>query len=248
MLINFYDQVPHVYPNSSRDFQYLSWLINIVLNSVKHNVDDLYSLPNATADPRLTELLAMTLGFKVKRNYDQEQLIALVSIIPNLLKYKGTEKAVQMAGEALLKASGAAGSFICEIKNNELVAVLPEKLVDTTLFADLMPYILPAGMTCKIVRKTQIKIPAATEVYYRGELKASWQKDLTWDNNTKASTGLAELFRTPDGTDYISTPEFAFHKQSTDTELNVQGTGKLNIGLLDTKVIPTVEEPLLNKE
>ena len=76
-MIKFANQVPSVYPSASRDFQYLGWLIDIVLNSVKHNVDDLYDLPNNQADIKLTELLALTLGFKVKRNYDQKQLSAL---------------------------------------------------------------------------------------------------------------------------------------------------------------------------
>ena len=88
-MIKFKNLVPSVYPNASRDFQYLCWLIDIVLNSVKHTVDDLYDLPNSKADPKLTELLAMTLGFKVKRNYDQDQLRALVAALPRILKYKG---------------------------------------------------------------------------------------------------------------------------------------------------------------
>ena len=70
-MIKFREQVPSVYTNASRDFQYLSWLIDVVLNSVKHNVDTIYDLPNVKHDAKLSELLAMTLGFKVKRNYDQ---------------------------------------------------------------------------------------------------------------------------------------------------------------------------------
>ena len=51
-MIKFYEQVPAVYPSASRDFQYLCWLIDIVLNSVKHNVDDLYDLPNSKTSRR----------------------------------------------------------------------------------------------------------------------------------------------------------------------------------------------------
>ena len=85
-MINIFNQVPTVYTSMSRDFQYMCWLINIVLNSVKHNVDGLYELPNTKTDTRLAELLAMTLGFKIRRRYNQEQLAALVSIFPQLLQ------------------------------------------------------------------------------------------------------------------------------------------------------------------
>lgn len=157
-MINFYHQVPSVYNNASRDFQFLSWLINVVLNSVKHNVDDLYDLPNPKADPRLIELLAMTLGFKVKRNYNKEQLTTIVSILPSILRYKGTLTAVELAGKALIKASGAVGVFESNLVDNCLEVQLPENLVDTVLFTDLLPYILPAGISVKIITKTEVAV------------------------------------------------------------------------------------------
>ena len=204
MLIKFREQVPSIYPSASRDFQYLGWLIDIVLNSVKHNVDDLYDLPNSKTDPRLTELLAMTLGFKVKRNYDQNQLQALVAALPRILKYKGTMTAVNMAGNALIAASGAIGSFDSEVKDGELTVVLPKSLIDISLFTDLLPYILPAGMTCHIVRKNQLKEGYATKLVHQNSLLAEWVPDLAWDNEKQTTVGLANMFNTG-----ISSTEYA---------------------------------------
>lgn len=233
-MINFYNQVPSVYTNASRDFQYLSWLINIVLNSVKHNVDDLYDLPNTKADPRLIELLAMTLGFKVKRNYNQKQLAALVSIIPRILKYKGTTEAITLAGKALIKASGATGMFDCEIKNNCLEILLPEELVDTTLFMDLLPYILPAGITCRVVRKTQTQAGIdSINVGYHDTLYADWHSDLSWNADTQTSTGLANIFEADS-----HEPNFANYKKSETDKL------VLNNGLLDNSMIPVLNNVL----
>ena len=231
-MINFYNQVPSIYTSASRDFQYLSWLINIVLNSVKHNIDDLYDLPNTKADPRLTQLLAMTLGFKVRRNYDQKQLAALVSIIPRILKYKGTIEAVNLAGKALIKASGATGMFECKIENNCLQILLPKQLVDTTLFMDLLPYIAPAGITSRVVRKwqTQANIPPI-EVGYHDVLQADWYTDLSWNDDKQNSAGLASMFES-NKIDYE--PTFA----------NYLEDGSLNIGLLDNSIIPAVDSVL----
>ena len=232
-MIKFFDQVPTIYPSASLDFQYLGWLINIVLNSVKHNVDDLYDLPNTKMDPRLTELLAMTLGFKVKRNYDKKQLAALVSIIPSILKCKGTIKAIDMACNALLIASGVTGIARINIQegSNCLEVMLPEDLVDITLFMDLLPYILPAGMACKIVRKTQVQLGLNTEVAYEDILRADWYYDLDLSSKVDEkelskhyATGLATLF----DVDANNSPTFA----------GILADNTLNEGLLSNSVIP----------
>lgn len=226
-MINFYNQVPSVYTSASRDFQYLSWLINIVLNSVKHNVDDMYDLPNTKADPRLTELLAMTLGFKVKRKYDQDQLATIVSILPSILKYKGTREAVELVAKALIATAGAVGTFKCEMKNNCLIVVLPKELIDTTLFMDLMPYILPAGITCRVVRATQVDAAVKpTEVDYENVVRATWHHDMHWNGDTKSVEGLAGLF-TPG-----KAPNFAFNIDDKTP----------NVGLLDNSIIPNINE------
>lgn len=230
-MINFYNQVPTVYTSASRDFQYLSWLINIVLNSVKHNVDSMYELPNAKADPRLVELLAATLGFKIRRNYDQKQLIALVSIIPSILKYKGSKEAIEIAGRTLLKAAGAAkGEFSCKVVDNCLEVVMPKNLIDTVLFMDLLPYVLPAGLTCHIKREahdtgtiTPIKLS------YTDSPLISWAPLAVYDENQKV-TGLSTMF-VPNTT----IPQFGNFVIEQD---NDQDNDKiLNSGLLDNSMI-----------
>ena len=195
-MINFYDQVPSIYPSASRDFQYLSWLINIVLNSVKHNVDDLYNLPKVGFDSKLSELFALTLGFKIKRNYDQKQLAALAAILPSILKYKGTEKAIKMAAEALITASGALGDTKYEVTDSREVTIkLPKDItIDITLFLDLLDYILPAGMTCRVTRKDEEerKLPNIY-VRHRDEVFYEIKEDLSWEDNN-LSSGLSGLF------------------------------------------------------
>jgi hypothetical protein len=224
-MINFRNQVPSVYTDASRDFQYLSWLINIVLNYVKHNVDDIYDLPNTDTDARITELLAMTLGFKVKRSYNQKQLAALVSILPSILKYKGTKRAVEMAGFALINASRSAGMFECSVNNGTLEVLLPKDLVDTTLFVDLLPYISPAGMPCRVVRKNQTLKGVKTKVGYSDTLYAKFHKDYAYDEEYKSSD-LSGLFNVDDS----RKPIFANYDNKV-----------LNAGLLDNLVIPLLD-------
>ena len=225
-MIKFANQVPSVYPSASRDFQYLCWLIDIVLNSVKHNVDDIYSLPESVSDRQLTELLATTLGFKVKRNYDQAQLRAIAIVLPRIMKYKGTKTAIDIAGQALLAASGASSKYKSEIRDDcELYVTFPETLVDISLFNDLLVYILPAGMTCHIERTERGDASLKTSFDYDEILNAQWQPDISWDDSTKTVTGLSRLFDVP----------------GTETTIaNFKNDNNVNIGLLDNNVIPAL--------
>ena len=231
-MINFYNQVPSVYTSASRDFQYLSWLINIVLNSVKHNVDDLYNLPNTKSDIKLTELLAMTLGFKVKRNYDEKQLTALVAVLPSILKYKGTKKALEIAAKALVKAAGSLGeSRVDEYDGTSVKVTLPKDLTDIKLFLDLLDYILPAGMTCRIVPKNTIKKDIDdVRIKHSDTINLMVADDYTnasADSYTAILSGLYEFKHMPD---FIS---------------NIKKVGELNVlnaGLLDNTVIPVLAD------
>ena len=158
-MIKLKDQIPGVYYDASRDFQILGHLYEVLLNYTKTNADMLYLLPNGVeSDTRATELLATTLGFRLRRNYDKEQLAALVSIFPRLLKIKGTKGAVDLAGNALVKASGVPGTFDSKIDNEThvLTVKIPIELSDITLFMDLLPYILPFGLRVSVVRSTTI--------------------------------------------------------------------------------------------
>jgi hypothetical protein len=237
-MIKFSEQVPSVYPSASRDFQYLCWLIDIVLNSVKHNVDGLYDLQNTKSDARLIELVAMTLGFKVKRNYDQKQLAALVAALPRIIKYKGTVSAVHMAGKALIAASGATGGIMSRVIDGELEVTLPKALVDISLFTDLLPYILPAGMTCHIIRTDKIHKTYPTEVGYSDTMLAECIPDLGWDSDKQAIVGLAKLFDT--GSNMFG---FANYHSNDNTPLNE----RFNAGLLINTVIPSLSETLYEK-
>jgi hypothetical protein len=238
-MIKFREQVPSVYPNASRDFQYLCWLIDIVLNSIKHNVDGMYNLPNTSADPKLTELLAITLGFKVKRNYDQKQLNALVAVLPRILKYKGTKTALDITLNALINASGSIGEAASEVENGELLIILPKDLVDVSLLTDLLPYILPAGMTCRTIRTNQVSEGLNTKLGYQDTLYATMWPDLGWDETKQKTVGLSGLFNV--GSNFY---EFANYQHPVNPADDEELRSKFNPGLLDNTIIPALDTTL----
>ena len=197
-LIKFQDLTPEVYYKRSRDFQYIGRLFDLVLNNAKMNTDIISSLPlNPDMDPRLLDLLALTLGFKSKHEYNTKQLAALCSIFPFVLRNKGSKLAIEMACNALLNAEGITKEASIEVSNQTVSIFLPSELSDLNLLKDLLNYILPAGMSCSLVQEATLVPPSSTTlvnyqdyvVNYTNTSKES--KDL-WDEVTSKSIILKQ--------------------------------------------------------
>ena len=162
-LIKFQDLTPEVYYKRSRDFQYIGRLFDLVLNNAKMNTDIISSLPlNPDMDPRLLDLLALTLGFKSKHEYNTKQLAALCSIFPFVLRNKGSKLAIETACNALLNAEGITKEASIEVSNQTVSIFLPSELSDLNLLKDLLNYILPAGMSCSLIQEATLVPPKST--------------------------------------------------------------------------------------
>ena len=197
-LIKFQDLTPEVYYKRSRDFQYIGRLFDLVLNNAKMNTDIISSLPlNPDMDPRLLDLLALTLGFKSKHEYNTKQLAALCSIFPFVLRNKGSKLAIETACNALLNAEGITKKASIEVSNQTVSIFLPSELSDLNLLKDLLNYILPAGMSCSLIQQATLVPPSSTTlvnyqdyvVNYTNTSKGS--KDL-WDEVTSKSIILKQ--------------------------------------------------------
>lgn len=165
--IKLQNLTPHIYYNHSRDFQLIGRLYDIVLNSVKTNVELLYNLPfNDSSDKQLIDLLAMTIGFKSRHNYNIKQLSALCSAFAQIIRNKGNIQSIELAIKALLNAEGISEGFDYEFtKNNTSITLyIPQTLSDLNLLRDLLVYIIPAGMSCNIARETRITQESTTKL------------------------------------------------------------------------------------
>lgn len=161
-MIRLQKYTPDIYYERSRDFQFIGRLYDVVLNSVKTNADTIkYGLPfNPQSPQELLTLMTITLGFKPKHNYSQNQLLAICSVFSEVLRNKGNIRAIQLVGEVILKTEGIVGDVVCMLQYDAalqrelpvLRIIVPEKLAEVALFYDLLEYIMPVGVTAEIVR------------------------------------------------------------------------------------------------
>ena len=188
-MIRLQDLVPNVYYEKSRDFQFIGRLFDIVLNSVKTNSDTLYNLPSGkNKDERLLNLLAFTLGFQPKHHYNSKQLEAICSVLPLVIKNKGSLNAIIIATNAILHAEGLAQPLSYSVAPGESITLyLPTQLSDLTLLSDLMNYILPAGLYCNFVKEISKVTNVETKIGVKNEVIISKENPYYYNKLLKAN-------------------------------------------------------------
>jgi hypothetical protein len=109
----------------------------------------------------------MTLGFKPKHQYNAQQLKAICSVFAEILKHKGSIKALKIACEALFNSMDidqALDYDFTDGNKTELNLYIPPEFEDFTILKDLLAYVLPAGMSCNIIREFHILTESNTNI------------------------------------------------------------------------------------
>jgi hypothetical protein len=183
-MIKLRDLTPNVYYNESRDFQLLGRLFDTVLNEAKTNVDLLYNLPfSEDSSEETLELWALTLGLQNTQNYDATQLRAICGVFPQMLKAKGSLRAIELACKALFYAEGSTSAFSVEQvkKNNVITGIkifVPSELKGITILQSVLNYIIPAGLSCSILRNEVLKSESLTAVNMQSKVKYYLEQNL----------------------------------------------------------------------
>lgn len=186
MLLKAHNFTPSVYYNESRDFQFIGRLFDVVLNSVKTNVDMLYNIPlSENSDDRLLSLMMLTLGFKPRHQYNNRQLKAFCMAFTQAIKNKGSLRAFEIAVNALANSEGIRDGIIgvaiaSDADNAPMLTIsLPQDFKGTTLLRDIMDYLLPAGISYQLITQTAISFEntPTTKVYISND-----QVDLSFNN------------------------------------------------------------------
>ena len=198
-MIKLQELTPSVYYEQSRDFQFIGRLYDIVLNYIKTNADNLYTLPiGKNMDEKLLNLLAFTLGFQSKHHYNSKQLLAICSVLPLILKHKGSLNAILIAVNSILYAEGINQALDYEFKDNNLVLYLSPDLSDLTLLKDIMIYILPAGIGCDMIKEIKSVNKIETILTTKDEVKV-YKKETTTLNKILNPRNKADLAILADG-------------------------------------------------
>lgn len=199
-MIRLQDYTPEIYYKSSRDFQFIGRLYDLVLNYLKTNCDLIYNYPvSDNSNKELTELLALTLGFVPKYKYTTKQLRALCLALPYALKNKGNVQGIMNVCNALLRAEGIEqeAKYSLSDNNTHIDIIVSQDLSDVMIISDVLSYLLPAGMSFTIVKELLLSAnPMTTEIYVKSNDVNIYRNGTESDNrvyNNNIFAGQAEL-------------------------------------------------------
>lgn len=156
-MIKTQNLIPEIYYKESRDFQLLGRIYDIIYNYAKTNVD----LVLDNDESYLLDLLVRTLGFYPTHNYDTKNLKAIASIYSELIRCKGSKKAIEILVNTILRANDIEAK--AEIISNEGVVeiylYLDQTSTEIVLIEELLDYILPVNQTYQIITSISEKFP-----------------------------------------------------------------------------------------
>ena len=177
-MIKLQELTPAVYYEKSRDFQFIGRLYDIVLNYLKTNVETINALPiDKNIDTKLLTLLSLTLGFEAKHRYNSKQLLAVCSVLPRILRAKGSFNAILITVCAILTAEGIMQPLDYHVETKQSITLyLPQQLTDITLLNDLLDYILPAGISCLFVKEIAKTHPITTTLTMQDDITIYYDK------------------------------------------------------------------------
>lgn len=160
-MIKTKDLVPTVYTKMSRDFQLMGHIYDVVFNYLKTNINSMNQLPlMQESDSRLLELLCCTLGFDTTHQYDEDQLAKLCSIFIQIMKNKGSLHSIDLTLAMLCNLAGSSDeAYVAQDDNSpwELYIFVPSKVTNFVLLRDVLNYVIPSGVTYRIISSEIIK-------------------------------------------------------------------------------------------
>ena len=119
----------------------------------------------------MLDLLAKTLGFNSKHNYNTDDLVTLCNTFITILRDKGSLTSINEAVTALLNAQHIEEKFLVvdsiddyNKKTHSVDIYVPKELTDLILLEDLFDYILPAGYTYRFIYATFAKGELTTKI------------------------------------------------------------------------------------
>ena len=150
---------PSIYSEKSRDFQLLSTIIDVYLNSVRSNASKMrYQISPTMCDERLLSLLCTRFGFFTSEYLPSAVVRNILSLFFEIRRNKGTRVGIQLAAHAALSTYPLLSTITTSISNTNYEVTIDCVCqdwfdIDERYIREVMKYTLPTGYLLKLVQK-----------------------------------------------------------------------------------------------
>lgn len=166
------DTSPEYYLQQSRDFQYLTRLMDIWFRGFKFDADMILKMADPLSCPdKYLQALREKIGFYPRKHIENEDLRIILKAFPWMYKYKGSRKAIDMAVRIGLMLNGIdvnASQLRITINNME-VEVSTRQKIDETAIREMFRHIAPVGYALVFVIQEQQS--TFSDVNYGGDVR-----------------------------------------------------------------------------
>lgn len=159
-MFNTSKNVPVIYPEKSRDFQLLSVLVDLFVNSTRGNTSKMsLQLSSQFCDERLLPLLAIRKGFFTNEYLPSKVQKSILSVFSIIRKSKGSQASIELAARAALKDYPYVSSVTVSVNNEDKHTVLITCScsewfdIDERYIREVMKYTLPTGYLLQLDQK-----------------------------------------------------------------------------------------------
>lgn len=166
------DASPEYYLQQSRDFQYLTRLMDIWFRGFKFDADMILKMADPLSCPdEYLQALSEKIGFYPRKHIENEDLRIILKAFPWMYKYKGSRKAIDMAVRIGLMLNGidANASQLRITINNMEVEVSTRQKIDETAIREMFRHIAPVGYALVFVIQEQQS--TFSDVNYGGDVR-----------------------------------------------------------------------------
>jgi len=157
-MIDIYQSTPKAYYNGSRDFQALARVLEMLSNFGKVGAELISNTVFGGIDPTMLTLLSRTLGFESNHHYNESEFKALCSSFVDIMRWKGSRKALEKSVEMFMMANQLPGEYDIYpistpsgLDRTTWEVRLPAEARNVTLLNDVLSYVLPAGVSYRFV-------------------------------------------------------------------------------------------------
>lgn len=153
------DMAPEIYSTESRDFQLVSKVFDLAINSVINNEAKMKYLSFISKiDAKLLRLLASYIGFFSDQYYPENLLRSILANFPDMIKNKGNITSLEIAIKALQNAYTSISDIKIEKDENIDLAYRIKTdgvIIDSNYVNDVLKYVRPAGVIISSIDRVE---------------------------------------------------------------------------------------------
>lgn len=173
------NKVPEVYVDSSRDFQLLCRLYDVVFNSSRYSIDSMVHLTSSqNCDIRVLELLKTKVGLFSTFYATETELRFLIDAFPTIIRYKGSKRGVSYITMLYARMYPSVVAPKCAYKEgHHLELTFSDDPQNPEMIKELLKYVLPTGYALSLVvskhRSLKTRLYTTDELVYVNATKSA---------------------------------------------------------------------------